>query len=128
MIELSGKTIGIVGFGRIGRQTGAIASAMGMRVVANDAAEVNTPDYRGFEWMPLDRIVREVDVLSLHCPLFPENKGMINKERLSRMKRSALLLNTSRGPLVVDQELADALNEGVIAGAGLDVLSSAARR
>jgi glycerate dehydrogenase len=73
--------------------------------------------------MTLDRIVSESDVLSLHCPLFPENRGMINKERLSVMKRSAFLLNTSRGPLVVDQDLADALNEDVIAGAGLDVLS-----
>jgi glycerate dehydrogenase len=123
LIELSGRTMGIIGFGRIGRQTGAIAAALGMRVVANDAAEVNPPDYPQFEWMTLDRIVSESDVLSLHCPLFPENRGMINKERLSVMKRSAFLLNTSRGPLVVDQDLADALNEDVIAGAGLDVLS-----
>ena len=123
LVELSGKTMGIVGFGRIGRQTGAIAAALGMRVVANDASEVNPPDYPGFEWMALDRIVSEVDVLSLHCPLFPENKGMINKQRLGLMKRSAFLLNTSRGPLVVDQDLADALNGGVIAGAGFDVLS-----
>ena len=123
LIELSGKTIGIVGFGRIGRQTAAIASAVGMKVVANDAVEAGAPDYPGFQWMPLDRIVTEVDVLSLHCPLFPDNKGMINRERLGRMKRSAFLLNTSRGPLVVDQELADALNHGVIAGAALDVLS-----
>jgi glycerate dehydrogenase len=123
LIELSGKTIGIVGFGRIGRQTAAIAAALGMRVVANDAVEAGAPDYPGFKWMPLDQIVSEVDVLSLHCPLFPENKGMINSERLGRMRRSAFLLNTSRGPLVVDQELADALNDGVIAGAALDVLS-----
>ena len=123
LIELSGKTIGIVGFGRIGRQTAAIAAALGMKVVANDAVEAGAPDYPGFKWMPLDGLVREVDVLSLHCPLFPENKGMINRERLERMRQSAFLLNTSRGPLVVDQELADALNEGVIAGAALDVLS-----
>jgi glycerate dehydrogenase len=123
LIELSGRTMGIIGFGRIGRQTGAIASALGMRVVAHDASETNTPDYRDFEWMTLDRIVSESDVLSLHCPLFADNKGMINKERLGRMKRSAFLLNTSRGPLVVDQDLADALNQDVIAGAGLDVLS-----
>ena len=123
LIELSGKTMGIVGFGRIGRQTGAIAAALGMRVVAHDSAEVNTPDWPGFEWMTLDRIVAESDVLSLHCPLFPENKGMVNRERLSRMKPTAFVLNTSRGPLVVDQDLADALNAGQIAGAGLDVLS-----
>lgn len=123
LIELSGKTIGVIGFGRIGRQTAAIASALGMRVVANDAVETNAPGYPDFAWMDLDGIVQEADVLSLHCPLFADNKGMIHRERLSRMKRSAFLLNTSRGPLVVDQDLADALNEGVIAGAGLDVLS-----
>ncbi|HYI97699.1 MAG TPA: D-2-hydroxyacid dehydrogenase [Bryobacteraceae bacterium] len=123
LIELSGRTMGIIGFGRIGRQTGAIAAALGMRVVAHDAAETNPPDYPGFEWMTLDHIVSDSDVLSLHCPLFADNKGMINKERLSRMKPSAFLLNTSRGPLIVDQDLADALNNGVIAGAALDVLS-----
>lgn len=123
LIELSGKTIGIVGFGRIGRQTGEIAAALGMRVVAHDSNESNAPDMPGFEWMTLDRIVAESDVLSLHCPLFADNKGMINRDRLSRMKTTAFLLNTSRGPLVVDQDLADALNAGQIAGAGLDVLS-----
>ena len=116
LIELSGKTMGIVGFGRIGRQTGAIAAALGMRVVAHDSAEVNPPDWPGFEWMTLDRIVAESDVLSLHCPLFPENKGMINRDRLSRMKPTAFVLNTSRGPLVVDQDLADALNAGKLPG------------
>jgi glycerate dehydrogenase len=123
LIELSGRTIGIVGFGRIGRQTAAIAAALGMRIVANDNNEANAPDYPDFACMPVDRLLRESDVISLHCPLFPENKGMIDRERLSQMKRTAFLLNTSRGPLVVDQDLADALNEGVIAGAGLDVLS-----
>jgi glycerate dehydrogenase len=123
LIELSGRTMGIVGYGRIGRQTGAIASALGMRVVAHDSNEVNPPNQPDFEWMTLDRIVAESDVLSLHCPLFAENKGMINRDRLSRMKSTAFLLNTSRGPLVVDQDLADALNAGQIAGAGLDVLS-----
>lgn len=123
LIELSGRTMGIVGFGRIGRQTGAIASALGMHVVAHDSYEVNPPNQPDFEWMTLDRIVAESDVLSLHCPLFADNKGMINRARLSRMKSTAFLLNTSRGPLVVDQDLADALNAGQIAGAGLDVLS-----
>jgi glycerate dehydrogenase len=123
LIELSGRTFGVVGFGRIGRQTAAIAAALGMRVVAMDASHTNAPDYPGFAWMSLDDIVRESDVLSLHVPLFPETKGMINADRLRQMKRSAFLLNTSRGPLVVDQDLADALNNDVIAGAGLDVLS-----
>jgi glycerate dehydrogenase len=123
LIELSGRTMGVVGFGRIGRQTAAIAAALGMRIVANDAVEANAPDYSGFEWMPVDTLVRESDVISLHCPLFADNKGMIHRDRLKQMKPSAFLLNTSRGPLVVDQDLADALNNGVIAGAGLDVLS-----
>jgi glycerate dehydrogenase len=124
LIELAGKTMGIVGFGRIGRQTGAIAEALGMRVIAHDAVQLNPPDYEGFRWASLDELLAEADVVSLHCPLFAENTGMINRERLGRMKKSAFLLNTSRGPLVVDQDLADALNEGVIAGAGLDVLSA----
>ena len=123
LIELSGRTFGVVGFGRIGRQTAAIAAALGMRVVAMDASHTNAPDYPGFAWMSLDDIVRESDVLSLHVPLFPETKGIINAERLGQMKRSAFILNTSRGPLVVDQDLADALNNDVIAGAALDVLS-----
>jgi glycerate dehydrogenase len=123
LIELSGRTMGVVGFGRIGRQTAAIAAALGMRIVANDKNEANAPDYPDFAWMPVETLLREADVISLHCPLLPENKGMIDRERLSRMKQNAFLLNTSRGPLVVDQDLADALNEGVIAGAGLDVLS-----
>ena len=79
-----------------------------------------TPTSPGCRWTHL---IREADVVSLHCPLFPDNKGMIHRDRLAQMKRTAFLLNTSRGPLVVDQDLADALNEGVIAGAGLDVLS-----
>jgi glycerate dehydrogenase len=123
LIELAGKTMGIVGFGRIGRQAGAIAAAMGMRVVAHDAIETNPPEYDGFRWMPVEDLLAEADVVSLHCPLSADNRGMINRERLARMKKSAFLLNTSRGPLVVDQDLADALNNGTIAGAGLDVLS-----
>jgi glycerate dehydrogenase len=123
LIELAGKTMGVVGFGRIGRQTGAISDAMGMKVIAHDAVQVNPPGYEGFRWTSLDELIAESDVISLHCPLFADNKGMINRDRLGRMKKSAMLLNTSRGPLVVDQDLADALNEGEIAGAGLDVLS-----
>jgi len=123
LIELAGKTLGIVGFGRIGRQTAAIAHALGMRVVAHDSVTLNPPDYPGFTWLPVDQLLAEADVVSLHCPLTAENKGMIDRRRLATMKPTAFLLNTSRGPLVVDQDLAGALNEGVIAGAGLDVLS-----
>lgn len=123
LIELSGKTLGVIGFGRIGRDTANVGAALGMRIVAHDAVETNPPQFPGFAWLGLDDLIKEADVVTLHCPLFPENKGMINRERLGRMKPGAFLLNTSRGPLVVDQDLADALNNGVIAGAGLDVLS-----
>jgi glycerate dehydrogenase len=118
LIELAGKTMGIVGYGRIGRQTAAVAQALGMRIVAHDVAADSVPD-----WLPIDRLLAESDVVSLHCPLTAENKGMIDRQRLATMKASAFLINTSRGPLIVDQDLADALNNGVIAGAGLDVLS-----
>jgi glycerate dehydrogenase len=123
LVELAGKTMGIVGFGRIGRQTAKIADAMGMRVLAHDTYHGNAPDWEGFRWAELDELLAESDVVSLHCPLTADNKGMINAARLGTMKKSAMLLNTSRGPLIVDQDMADALNAGVIAGAGLDVLS-----
>jgi glycerate dehydrogenase len=114
--------MGIVGFGRIGRQTARIADAMGMRVMAHDAVQTQPPGYEGFCWAGLEELLAGSDVVSLHCPLFPETQGLINKETLRSMKPSAFLINTSRGPLVVDRDLAEALNEGVIAGAGLDVL------
>jgi glycerate dehydrogenase len=123
LVELAGKTMGIVGFGRIGRAVGRIADAMGMRVIANDTYHGDAPDYEGFRWVELEELLSESDVVSLHSPLFPETQGMINARTLGWMKPSAFLINTSRGPLVVAQDLADALNAGTIAGAGLDVLS-----
>lgn len=123
LTELAGKTMGIVGFGRIGRAVGRIADAMGMRVVAHDTVQENAPLYTGFHWASLDELLADSDVVSLHSPLFPETRGMINTRSLALMKPAAILINTSRGPLVVDQDLAEALNSGRIAGAGLDVLS-----
>jgi glycerate dehydrogenase len=123
LVELAGKTMGIIGFGRIGRHVGRIADAMEMRVIANDTYHGDAPSYEGFRWAGVEELLAESDVVSLHSPLFPETKGMINARSLTRMKRSAFLINTSRGPLVVDQDLADALNAGILAGAGLDVLS-----
>jgi glycerate dehydrogenase len=122
LVELAGKTMGIVGFGRIGRQAARIADAMGMRVIAHDAVRQEPPDYEGFRWCELDELVSEADVVSLHCPLSAETEGMIHAERLRRMKRTAFLINTSRGPLVNEGDLAQALEQGIIAGAGLDVL------
>jgi glycerate dehydrogenase len=122
LAELAGRTMGIVGFGRIGRQVGRIADAMGMNVLAYDTYHGGPPQY-GFRWAELEELLRESDVVSLHSPLFPETQGMINANSLALMKPSAFLINTSRGPLVVDRDLADALNAGRLAGAGLDVLS-----
>jgi glycerate dehydrogenase len=124
LVELAGKTMGIVGFGRIGRQTGRIADAMGMRVIASDAVRKDAPDYPGFRWVDTGELLRESDVVSLHAPLLPETRGMIQARTLALMKPSAFLINTSRGPLVVAQDLADALNAERLAGAGLDVLDA----
>jgi glycerate dehydrogenase len=123
LMELAGKTMGIVGFGRIGRQTGRIADAMGMRVIANDTYHGEEPTFPGFRWASVEEILRESDVVSLHSPLFPETRGMINAASLALMKPTAILINTSRGPLVMDRDLADALIAGRLGGAGLDVLS-----
>jgi glycerate dehydrogenase len=122
LIELQDKTIGIVGFGRIGRQVARIADAFGMRILARDKFQGSTPDMASFKWAELDELLSQSDVISLHCPLFPDTAGLINKDSIGRMKSSAFLINTSRGGLVVDQDLADALNSGRIAGAALDVL------
>ena len=123
LVELAGKTMGIIGFGRIGRHTGRIADALGMRVMASDTVQTNPPDWAEFRWASVEEVLRESDAVSLHAPLFAETKGMINAASLRLMKPTAFLINTSRGPLVVDRDLADALNAGRLAGAGLDVLS-----
>ena len=123
LIELADKTIGIIGFGRIGQQVADIAEAFGMKILGFDSFKTDQTGRKAFRWAELDELLSQSDVISLHCPLFPETKGIINKESLKKMKNTAFLINTSRGPLIVDQDLADALNSGVIAGAGLDVLS-----
>ena len=123
LVELSGKTIGIIGFGRIGQQVGDVATAFGMKIIGSGRTETDQSHRKNFRWAPVAELLAQSDVVSIHCPLFPETKGLINKESLKTMKRSAFLLNTSRGPIIVDQDLADALNNEVIAGAGIDVLS-----
>ena len=123
LIELDGKTMGIIGFGRIGQTTGRIARAMGMEVLAYD----RHPSDAGraiAEYVDLDALLSRSDVVALHCPLFPETEGIINRETIAKMKDGAILLNNSRGPLVVEQDLADALNAGKLAAAGLDVVST----
>lgn len=116
LIELAGKTMGIVGYGSIGRAVAGIARAMGMDVIAY----TRTP--REPECVSFEALLERSDVISLHCPLFPETKGIINRESIARMKDGVLLLNTARGPLIVEQDLRDALDSGKVAGAGLDVL------
>ena len=123
LIELAGKTLGVIGYGRIGRRVAAIAQAFGMRVVACHPGRIGRAG-EGIQWMALDQLLAEADVVSLHCPLTPETQGLIDAERLRRMKPTALLVNTSRGKLVVEQDLADALEAGRLGGAAVDVLSA----
>lgn len=123
LIELDGKTIGIIGFGRIGQTTGKIAKAMGMKVLAFDAFQSESGKAIA-EYVELDTLLAESDVVALHCPLFPSTEGIINKDTIAKMKDGVILINNSRGPLVVEQDLADALNSGKVAAAGLDVVST----
>ena len=123
LIELDGKTFGIIGFGRIGRATGRIAKAMGMKVLAAGSRE--TDEGREIaEYTDLDTLLAQSDVIALHCPSFPETRGMINKETIAKMKDGVIIINNSRGQLIVEQDLADALNSGKVAAAGLDVVST----
>jgi glycerate dehydrogenase len=123
LVELAQKTLGVVGFGRIGRQVADIGYAMGMRVVAFDSVQTNPPAFPGFRFVGLEELLQQSDVVSLHCPLFRQTQGMINATTLALMRPTAFLINTSRGPLIVERDLADALNAGRLAGAGLDVLA-----
>ncbi|MGD8400095.1 MAG: D-2-hydroxyacid dehydrogenase [Bacillota bacterium] len=123
LIELAGKTMGIIGFGRIGQTTADLAAAFGMNVIGYDSFQSDQSRRVNFKWAGLAELLAEADVVSLHCPLFPETKGMINRETLKLMKSTAFLINTSRGPLVVEEDLAAALNRGQITGAALDVLA-----
>ena len=123
MLEVAGKNVGIIGYGRIGQAFGAVAQALGMNVLAYDEYQNKTLENDRVRYVDLDTLYAEADVISLHCLLTPKTQGMINAQSLRKMKRSALLLNASRGDLVNEADLADALNNGVIAGAAVDVLS-----
>lgn len=122
LIELSGKTLGVIGFGRIGRNVAAIAGAFGMKVLAYDQHMGEHTDLA--EYVPLEELYARSDVISLHCPLLPSTQGMINKDSIAGMKDGVILINTSRGPLIAEQDLADALDAGKVYGAGLDVVST----
>ena len=123
--ELSGSTLGIIGLGTIGRKLARVADAMGMKIIAAHQSSMNRLELSyEVEWLPVDEVFARADFLSLNCPLTPETDRVVNAERLQKMKSSAVLINTGRGPLVDEQALADALTQGTIAGAGLDVLSA----
>lgn len=121
--ELQGKTLGIVGFGKIGQKVADIAAAFDMQVLAVSGHETDQSARRNFRWADLDTLARESDFISLHCPLTAKTEGLVDAEFLSKCKKTAYLINTSRGPVVDGQALSDALNSGKIAGAGLDVLT-----
>ncbi|HOK48547.1 MAG TPA: D-2-hydroxyacid dehydrogenase [Sedimentibacter sp.] len=123
LIELAGKTMGIIGLGRIGRTTGKIARALSMKVIAYD--DNPTDEGRAIaEYVDLDELLARSDVICLHCPLFPSTQGIINKDTIAKMKDGVIIINNSRGPLIVEQDLADALNSGKVYAAGLDVVST----
>ena len=123
MIELSGKTAGIIGLGRIGRATARILRAMDMEVLANDAAQ--SPEGTALaQYVDRDELFARSDVIFLHCPLFPDTEGLINKETIAKMKDGVILINNSRGQLVVEEDLAQALESGKVYAAGLDVVST----
>ncbi|HBQ63619.1 MAG TPA: glycerate dehydrogenase [Clostridiales bacterium] len=127
LTELAGKTLGILGFGRIGQKVAAIASAFGMQVRVFSRTQKNISGSAGggdVRWCDLEELFSDSDVVTLHCPLTPETAGLVDREKLAWMKPSAFLINTSRGPLVNEADLAEALHQGRIAGAGLDVLSA----
>ncbi len=121
LIELKDKTMGIVGFGRIGQAVAQIALAFGLKVIAYDSMPVNTDLAK---MVSLDELLAQSDIISLHCPLFPSTEGIVCKESIAKMKDGVIILNDSRGPLIVEQDLADALNSGKVAAAAVDVVSS----
>ncbi|MBR2635497.1 MAG: D-2-hydroxyacid dehydrogenase [Oscillospiraceae bacterium] len=122
--ELAGKTMGFVGFGNVAKKTADIAAAFGMQVIAYSRTMKGQEDRKNFRWVSLDELCEQADYISLNCPLTEQTKGLVNREFLSKMKPSAMLINTARGPVVVEEDLAEALDKGVIAAAAVDVLSS----
>lgn len=123
LVELSGKTMGLIGLGQIGKQTALIAQAMGMKVIATGSGRSVPFPVEGIEWVQIDELLQCSDVISLHCPLTPATNQLIDAKRIAWMKPTAILINTARGGLLNEEDVAHALNEGRLAGAGLDVLT-----
>ncbi|HZK70904.1 MAG TPA: D-2-hydroxyacid dehydrogenase [Clostridia bacterium] len=124
LIELKGKTMGIIGYGRIGQTTSKIAQALGMNVLASDAYKNLALENDMMHYEELDKLLEYSDVIILHCPLLPETNGIINKKNILKMKDSVIIINNSRGALIVEEDLAEALNTGKVSAAGLDVVST----
>lgn len=123
LMELEGKTMGIIGFGRIGRRTGQIAQALGMRILAGGSRRRPELESGTLRYVEMDELLATSDVISLHCPLKEQTRGIINRDSIAKMKDGVIIINTSRGPLIQEQELAEALNSGKVSAAGLDVVS-----
>ena len=122
-IELNGKTLGIIGFGRIGQATVKIAQAFGMKVMVFSNRKYPELESENFKNSSLDELLAQSDIISLHCPLTDKTEGIINKNSIDKMKEGVMLINTSRGPLIVEEDLKNALNSGKVGGAGIDVVS-----
>lgn len=123
LVELAGKNFGVIGFGRIGQRTAELARALGMKVLAYDDHPNKDLETEHCRYAPLDELLAQADVISLHCPLFPSTEGIINKDTIAKMKDGVMILNTSRGPLIVEEDLRDGLNSGKVGGAAVDVVS-----
>lgn len=123
LIELADKNMGIIGYGRIGQAVGKIAQAFGMKVLAHDKYQNKDLESETMKYVSLDELLKNSDVISLHCPLTEENRGIINKSTIAKMKDSVIIINTARGQLIVEEDLAEALNQGKVYAAGLDVVS-----
>jgi glycerate dehydrogenase len=124
LIELQGKTLGIIGFGQIGQATAKLAQAFGMKILATGSKKRPELETQTCKYTSLDELLKVSDVISLHCPLTEKTEGIINKNNIAKMKDGVMIINTARGPLVVEKDLKDALNSGKVAGAAVDVVSS----
>jgi glycerate dehydrogenase len=124
LIELSGKTMGIIGFGKIGQRTGHIVQALGMKVLASDINKYPELESETCQYVTQDELFAAADVIILHCPLFDETRGIINAKNIAKMKNGVLIINNSRGQLIVEDDLRDALNSGKVGGAAVDVVST----
>lgn len=124
LMELTGKTMGIIGFGKIGQATAKIAQALGMKILVYGSREIKELQSDTLQYVTLDELLANSDVISLHCPLFETTKGIINKNNIEKMKDGVIIINTARGPLIVEEDLAEALRSGKVYGAGVDVVSN----